>query len=115
MVMSAKSIADVLREACLKSVNLYLSPQTIDEICRNLEGKSRRMSLEEIREWCNTKESLRDPIFIVPTDGPSFWILGEDDVDDFHMHVLTGRYSVWTGRPTERQVAREKQQERRQA
>lgn len=113
MVMSAKSIADVLREACLKNANLYLSPQTIDEICRNLEGKSRRMSLEEIQEWCNTKENLRDPIFVVPTDGPPFWILGEDDVDDFHMYVLTGKYAVWTGRPTESQM--EKQQERRQA
>lgn len=113
MVMSAKSIADVLREASLHSTQLYLSPQTLDEICRHLEGKSKRLSLEEIREWCNTRESQKDPVFVVPADGPSFWVLDDGDVDDFHMHVLTGKYSIWTGRPTESQM--EKHQERRQA
>ena len=110
---SAKSIAEVIRAASLHNTQLYLSPQTLDEICRHLEGKSKRLSLEEIREWCNTRESLRDPIFIVPTDGPPFWILEEGDVDDFHMYVLTGRYTVWTGRPTENQISRENK--RRQA
>lgn len=113
MVMSAKSIADVLREACLRSVNLYLSPQTLDEIRRHLEGKSRQLSLEEIREWCQAKASMRDPVFIVPKDSNPFWITDPDDVCSFHEAVLTGRYSVWTGRPTESQM--EKQQERRQA
>ena len=113
MVMSAKSIADVLREACLRSVNLYLSPQTLNEIRRHLEGESRQLSLEEIREWCQTKASRRDPVFIVPKDSVPFWITDPDDVCNFHEAVLIGRYSVWTGRPTESQM--EKQQERRQA
>lgn len=112
-MISAKSIAEVVREACLHSTKLYLSPQTLDEICRHLEGKSKQLSLEEIREWCQTRESQRDPVFVVPTDGPSFWILDDGDVDDFHMHVLTGKYSVWTGRPTANQLS--KKRERRQA
>ena len=104
MVMSAKSIADVLREACLRGVNLYLSPQTLDEIRRHLEGESRQLSLEEIREWCQAKASMRDPVFIVPKHSVPFWITDPDDACGFHEAVLTGRYSVWTGRPTESQM-----------
>ena len=113
MVISAKNIADVIKEAYMRSAQIYLSPQTLEEICRHLEGKQKRMTLDEIQEWCQAKESTRDPVFIVPKDGPPFWILDDGDVDDFHMSVLTGRYAVWTGRPTANQ---EKQQrERRHA
>lgn len=113
MVMSAKSIAEVIREASLHNTQLYLSPQTLDEIRRHLEGESRELSLEEIREWCQAKKSMRDPVFIVPKDSVPFWITDPDDVYSFHKAVLNGRYSVWTGRPTESQM--EKHQERRQA
>lgn len=116
MVMSAKSIADVLREACLRSVNLYLSPQTLDEIRRHLEGKSRKMSLDEIQNWMQQKESQRDPIFIQNTESKSgFWMLSDAEIDDpdFPHHVMMGVWVAWTGRPTESQM--EKHQERRQA
>ena len=113
MVISAKNIADVIREAYMRSAQLYLSPQTLEEICRHLEGKQKRMTLDEVQEWCQTRENKRDPIFIVPNDGPSFWIMDPDEVDGFHESVLTGRYAVWTGRPT---ASQEKQQrERRHA
>lgn len=99
-MISERTIVDVIRMACKNNTFLRLSPQTLGEICRHLEGKQKQMSLREVREWCKTKASLRDPIFIIPKDGPPFWITDGDDVIDFHKSVLTGRYTCWTGRPT---------------
>ena len=104
-MIPAKTIAEVLKEAFVNGTgHLSLSSQTLEEICRHLEGKAKRLSLSDVQDWCQMKESQRDPIFIIPNDGPAFWILEEDDVDEFHKSVLTGRYACWTGRPTESQL-----------
>jgi predicted DNA-binding transcriptional regulator AlpA len=104
---SACDIAKALRDALEKGTNLSLGPNLIEQIIYHLEGKSRKMSLDEIQNWMQQKESQRDPIFIQNTESKSgFWMLSDAEIDDldFPHHVMMGVWVAWTGRPTENQI-----------
>ena len=107
MILKASSIVEMLKTAFMNSSYLNLSPGTLEEICRLLEARSRRMTLQEVQDWIRTKESQRDPIFIQNVDdGSFFWLHSNADVDDldFCTFVMRGVYAAWTGRPTQEQM-----------
>ena len=107
MILKASSIVEMLKTAFMNGSYLNLSPGTLEEICRLLEARSKRMTLQEVQDWIRAKESQRDPIFIQNVDdGSFFWLHSNVDVDelDFCTFVMRGVWAAWTGRPTEDQI-----------
>ena len=99
MILKAADVIETLRTAFQASSYIHLSPETLEEVCRLLEGRAKRMSLQDVQDWLLTRESQRDPIFIVPKKGEPFWITDPEEVCEFHEKVLLGAYTAWTGRP----------------
>lgn len=108
MTLKACDIVTIFREARKTNASyINLSPDTISEICRLLENKSRVMTLQEVQDWIRARESQRDPIFILNMgSGSFFWLHDDADIDDLNFchWIMNGTYTAWTGRPTVEQM-----------